>query len=75
MARHHTRSVYLEQALYSTVCGRDEQFLQDSLWVSCMCSDTDKKEKKIFLIYKEIQKGSGVNSYMRKAFLSYEEMH
>ncbi len=34
---------------------------------SYMC--TDKKEKKIFLIYKEIQKGSGVKPYMRKGFL------
>jgi hypothetical protein len=27
---------------------------------------TDKKENKIFLIYKEIQMGSGAKSYMRK---------
>ncbi len=31
------------------------------------------KEKKIFLINKEIQKGSGAKSYMRKGFLIYEE--
>ncbi len=30
---------------------------------------TDKKENKIFLIYKEIQMGSGAKSYMRKGFL------
>jgi hypothetical protein len=30
---------------------------------------TDKKEKKIFLIYKEIQKGLGAKLYMRKGFL------
>jgi hypothetical protein len=36
---------------------------------------TVKKEKKIFLTYKEIQKGSGAKSYMRKGFLIYEEMH
>jgi hypothetical protein len=37
---------------------------------------TDKKEKKIFLIYKEIQKGAVAKSYicMRKGFLIYEEM-
>jgi hypothetical protein len=35
---------------------------------------TDKKEKKIFVIYKEIQMGSGAKSYMRKGFLKYEEM-
>ena len=33
-----------------------------------------KKEKKIFLIYKEIQMGSSVKSYMRKGFLIHEEM-
>ncbi len=30
---------------------------------------TDKKENKIFLIYKEIQMGSGAKLYMRKGFL------
>jgi hypothetical protein len=35
---------------------------------------TDKKENKIFLIYKEIQMGLGAKSYMRKDFLIYEEM-
>jgi hypothetical protein len=34
-----------------------------------------KKENKIFLIYKEIQMGSGAKSYMRKGLLIYEEMH
>jgi hypothetical protein len=29
-------------------------------------NNTDKKENKIFLIYKEIQMGSGAKSYMRK---------
>jgi hypothetical protein len=32
---------------------------------------TDKKENKIFLIYKEIQMGSDANSYMRKGFQIY----
>jgi hypothetical protein len=36
---------------------------------------TDKKENKTFLIYKEIQMGSGAKSYLRKGFLIYEEMH
>jgi hypothetical protein len=31
---------------------------------------TDKKEKKIFLIYKEIQSGAVARSYMRKGFLN-----
>jgi hypothetical protein len=35
---------------------------------------TDKKENEIFLIYKEIQMGSGAKSYMRKDFLIYEQM-
>jgi hypothetical protein len=35
---------------------------------------TDKKENKIFLIYKEIQKVAVSKSYMRKGFLRYEEM-
>ncbi len=34
---------------------------------------TDKKEKKIFLIYKEIQNGAFAKSYMRKGSLIYEE--
>jgi hypothetical protein len=37
-------------------------------------SYTDKKEKKIFLIYKEIQNGAVAKLYMRKGFLIYEEM-
>jgi len=35
---------------------------------------TDKKENKIFLIYKEIQSGEVAKSYVRKGFLIYEEM-
>ncbi len=35
---------------------------------------TDKKENKIFIIYKEIQMGSSVKSYKRKGFVIYEEM-
>jgi hypothetical protein len=34
---------------------------------------TDKKERKNFLIYEEIQSGSGAKSYMRKGFLKYGE--
>jgi hypothetical protein len=36
---------------------------------------TDKKENQIFLIFKEIQMGSGAKSYMRKGSLIDEEMH
>jgi hypothetical protein len=35
---------------------------------------TDKKEKKIFLIYKEIHMGAVAKPYMRKGFPIYEEM-
>jgi hypothetical protein len=35
---------------------------------------TDKKENKIFLIYKEIQMGSVAKSYTRKGLLIYEEL-
>jgi hypothetical protein len=35
---------------------------------------TDKKESKIFLIYKEIQMGAVAKAYMRKGFLIYKEM-
>jgi hypothetical protein len=35
---------------------------------------TDKKENKIFLIYKEIQSGTVAKSYMRQGFLIFEEM-
>jgi hypothetical protein len=34
---------------------------------------TDKKEKKIFLIFMEIQLRSDAKSYMRKGFLIYED--
>jgi hypothetical protein len=33
-----------------------------------------KKEKKIFLIYKEIQNGEVAKPHIRKGFLIYEEM-
>jgi hypothetical protein len=35
---------------------------------------TDRKENKIFLIYKEIQNGAVEKSYLRKGFQIYEEM-
>jgi hypothetical protein len=34
-----------------------------------------KKKTKIFLVYKEIQLGSGAKSYMMKGFLIFEEKH
>jgi hypothetical protein len=35
---------------------------------------TGKKENEIFLIYKDIHKGSVAKSYVRKGFLIYKEM-
>jgi hypothetical protein len=35
---------------------------------------TDKKEKEIFLIYKDIETGAVAKSYKRKGFIIYEEM-
>ncbi len=35
---------------------------------------TDKKVKKIFLMYKELQSGAVAKSYIRKGFLIYEEL-
>jgi hypothetical protein len=35
---------------------------------------TDKKENRIFLIYREILSGAVAKSYMRKGFLIYGEM-
>jgi len=42
------------------------------IWIG---QSADKKENKIFLIYREIQMRSGAKAYMRKGFLIYEEMH
>jgi hypothetical protein len=46
---------------------REKKFSRRRLYI-------DEKENKIFLIYKDIQMGSGTKSYMRKDFLIYGEM-
>jgi hypothetical protein len=46
--------------------------LEETVNAKSGTGNTVKKEKKIFLIYKEIQKGSGAKSYMRKGFLIFE---
>jgi hypothetical protein len=51
--------------------GEPIQTKGQTLWCSVY---NDKEENKIFLIYKEIQMGSGAKSYMRKGILIYEEM-
>jgi hypothetical protein len=38
--------------------------------IGIVLSYTDKKENKIFLIYKEIQSGAVAKLYMRKCFLN-----
>jgi hypothetical protein len=41
-------------------------------WSSEAEGYTDKKDNKIFLIYKEIQKGSVAKSYMANGLLIYD---
>jgi hypothetical protein len=50
---------------------KDDIYLKSNFFNSTEVSInyTDKKEKKIFLIYKEIQTGSGAKSNMRTGFL------
>jgi hypothetical protein len=43
--------------MYSVPCSVEQELY------FCTLNYTDKKEKKIFLIYKEIPKGSGAKSY------------
>ncbi len=46
---------------------------QPELYISQICHGyTGKKEKKIFLIYKEIQEGSGAKSYRTGGLLIYD---
>jgi hypothetical protein len=42
--------------------------------VSGECKNTDKKENKIVLIYKEIQNGAVAKSYMTNGLLIYGEI-
>jgi hypothetical protein len=61
---HLLRCVSFEQSTAVTITG-------GCLLVQLL---TDKNENQIFLICKEIQNGAVAKSYMRKAFLVYEEM-
>jgi hypothetical protein len=45
--------------------------VQCGLYLGTLC--TDKKENKIFLIYKEIQNGAVAKSYMTNGLLIYGE--
>ncbi len=42
--------------------------------VHCTAGCTDKKENKIFLIYREIQSGAVAKSYMTNGLLIYGEI-
>jgi hypothetical protein len=50
------------------------KIIEPATGVSKFLHHTDKKVNKIFLIYKEIQKGAVAKSNMRKGFLVNEEM-
>ncbi len=64
-------SFYDDRVLYCSVHFNEGWLMQ--FYITRNISD--EKENNIFLIYKEIQVGSGAKSYMRKGFLIYEEMH
>jgi hypothetical protein len=51
-----------------------DAILQCALEDGPSVSYTDKKENKIFLIFKEIRNGAVAKSYMRKGYLIYEEI-
>ncbi len=55
------------QSCYSTYIAQIHYIADPGLYA-------DKKENKIFLIYKEIQIGSGAKLYMRTGFTMYEGM-
>ncbi len=53
-------------------CSLNNPSAQPELYISQICHGyTGKKEKKIFLIYKEIKKGSGSKSHRTIAASSY----
>jgi hypothetical protein len=62
------------KSLVSDIPAGDRKKGEPYLQCSTPLSLTDKKENKIFLIYKEIQSGAFAKSYIKKGFLIYEEM-
>ncbi len=68
---HDTLDLLMEKVRRVFVC---------TLYMHCVqrqyegVSRTDKKDKEIFIIYKEIQMGLVTKSLLRKGFLKYEEM-
>jgi hypothetical protein len=71
-------SLYIKKMLFSflSVCWHVIKGCHSSrINVLSNATCTDKKDNQIFLIYKENQSGAAAKSYMRKGFLTYEEMH
>jgi hypothetical protein len=64
---------YIELRGYGFIVNSPRLNLRVTLSVGRPTPCTDKKEKKIVLIYKEIQSGAVAKSYTRKGFLIYEE--
>jgi hypothetical protein len=62
--------VGLTQKILPSLLAKDREIIHTVLSV-VYSMRTGKKEKKIFLIYKEIQNGAVAKSYMRKSFLIY----
>jgi hypothetical protein len=72
----NSRCLFLHYSFICTILGFSVHYLNDLMRKSTvnLVGYTDKKESKIFLIYKEIQSGAVEKSYLRKGFLIYEEM-
>ncbi len=62
------RGFYLHLSLYIILLDARTIGMEYCIW------HTDKKEKKIFLISREIQSGAVAKSYIRNGFLIQEEM-
>jgi hypothetical protein len=62
------------KSLVSDIPTRDRKNGKPYLQCSNPLFFTNKKENKIYLIYKEIQSGAFAKSYIKKGFLIYKEM-
>jgi hypothetical protein len=71
---HSYTPIPTQQCLFPVSISCNTNSTNNSNFMYFLCLHTDKKEKKIFLIYKEIQKGAVAKSYMRRGFLIYEKM-
>ncbi len=72
----NSHCLLLHYSFKFTIFGFSVHYLNDPVRKSTLIDVgyTDKKENKIFLIYKEIQSGAVEKSYLRKSILIYEEM-